>query len=88
MIGASDSRILRRHLLPHLVPTLLVWGAIAVATNILLEVGLSFIGVGVQPSTPTWGSLLATAWGTVYYAAQLRPRPDARGRRSSRPPRS
>jgi peptide/nickel transport system permease protein len=66
MIGASDWRILRRHLLPHLIPTLLVWGAIAVATNILLEVGLSFIGVGVQPSTPTWGSLLATAWGTVY----------------------
>jgi len=66
MIGASDSRILRRHLFPHLVPTLLVWGAIAVATNILLEVGLSFIGVGVDPSTPTWGSLLATAWGTIY----------------------
>jgi ABC-type dipeptide/oligopeptide/nickel transport system permease subunit len=66
MIGAPDSRILRRHLLPHLVPTLLVWAPIAVATNILLEVGLSFIGVGVQPSTPTWGSLLATAWGTVY----------------------
>ena len=66
MIGASDSRILRRHLLPHLAPTLLVWAPIAVATNILLEVGLSFIGVGVQPSTPTWGSLLATAWGTVY----------------------
>ncbi len=66
MIGASDLRILRRHLLPHLVPTLLVWSTLAVATNILLEVGLSFIGVGVQPSTPTWGSLLATAWGTVY----------------------
>ena len=71
MIGASDGRILRRHLLPHLVPTLLVWGAIAVATNILLEVGLSFIGVGVQPSTPTWGSLLATAWGTVYSPQSL-----------------
>ena len=66
MIGTSDWRILRRHLYPHLVPTLLVWAPIAVATNILLEVGLSFIGVGVQPSTPTWGSLLATAWGTVY----------------------
>jgi peptide/nickel transport system permease protein len=66
MIGASDFRILRRHLLPHLLPTLLVWGAIAVATNILLEVGLSFIGVGVQPSTPTWGSMLSTTWGTIY----------------------
>lgn len=66
MIGASDARILRRHLLPHLLPTLLVWGGIAVATNILLEVSLSFIGIGVPPSTPTWGSLLSTAWGTIY----------------------
>ena len=88
MIGASDWRILRRHLLPHLVPTLLVWAPIAVATNILLEVGLSFIGVGVQPSTPTWGSLLAHGVGNGLLAAELRPRPDARGRRSSRRPRS
>ncbi len=66
MIGASDWRILRKHLLPHVMPTMLVWGAIAVATNILLEVSLSFIGVGVQPSTPTWGSMLSTAWGTIY----------------------
>ena len=66
MIGASDFRILRRHLFPHLVPSLLVWGAIAVGTNILVEVSLSFIGVGVEPSTPTWGSSLAAVWGTIY----------------------
>lgn len=66
MIGASDLRILRRDLLPHLVPTMLVWGAIAVATNILLEVSLSFIGVGVEASVPTWGSMLSQAWGTIY----------------------
>jgi ABC-type dipeptide/oligopeptide/nickel transport system permease subunit len=66
MIGASNRRILRRHLFPHLVPTLLVWSAIAVATNILLEVGISFVGVGVQASTATWGSLLSTTWGTIY----------------------
>jgi peptide/nickel transport system permease protein len=66
MIGASDTRILRRHLFPHLVPTLLVWGAIAVATNILLEVSLSFIGIGVPADVPTWGSLLSNAWGTIY----------------------
>ena len=66
MVGASDWRILRRHLLPHLLSTLLVWGAIAVATNVLLEVGLSFLGAGVQPQTPTWGSLLSTTWGTVF----------------------
>jgi peptide/nickel transport system permease protein len=66
MVGASDWRILRRDLLPHVVPTMLIWGAIAVATNILLEVSLSFVGVGVQPFTPTWGSMLSQAWGTLY----------------------
>jgi ABC-type dipeptide/oligopeptide/nickel transport system permease subunit len=66
MVGGSDWRILRRDLLPHLVPIMLIWGAIAVATNILLEVSLSFIGVGVQPLTPTWGSMLSQAWGTIY----------------------
>jgi peptide/nickel transport system permease protein len=66
MTGASNWRILRRHLFPHLVPTLLVWSGIAVATNILLEVGISFIGAGIQASTPTWGSMLSTTWGTIY----------------------
>jgi ABC-type dipeptide/oligopeptide/nickel transport system permease subunit len=66
MVGASHWRIMRRHLVPHLAPTLLVWAAVAVGTNILIEVGLSFIGVGVQVSTPTLGSLLTTVWGTVY----------------------
>ena len=66
MVGASTSRIIRRHLLPHLVPGLLVWAAIAIAANILLEVGISFVGVGVQASTPTWGSMLSTTWGTVF----------------------
>ncbi|HZQ81054.1 MAG TPA: ABC transporter permease [Gaiellaceae bacterium] len=65
MVGASHWRILRRHLLPHLAPTIIVWAAVAVATNILLEVGLSFIGAGVQVSTATWGSLLAGPWGTI-----------------------
>ena len=66
MVGASDFRILRRHLLPHLVPTMLVWGAIAVGTNILLEVSLSFIGSACSRRRRRWGSLLSTAWGTLY----------------------
>jgi ABC-type dipeptide/oligopeptide/nickel transport system permease subunit len=66
MVGASTWRIIRRHLLPHLVPSLLVWAAIAFAANILLEVGISFVGVGVQASTPTWGSMLSTTWGTIF----------------------
>jgi ABC-type dipeptide/oligopeptide/nickel transport system permease subunit len=66
MVGASRWRTLRHHLLPHLVPTILVWASVAVATNILLEIGLSFIGAGVQVSTATWGSLLSTTWGTLF----------------------
>ena len=66
MVGASNGRILRRHLVPHLAPTLLVWAGVAIGTNILAEVGLSFLGVGVQPSTPSLGSLLSTVWGTIF----------------------
>ena len=66
MVGASHTRIIVRHLLPHLAPTVLVWGAIAIGTNILLEVGLSFIGIGVQASTATLGSMLSETWGTIY----------------------
>ena len=65
MIGASNNRIMWRHLMPQVVPTLLVWSAIAVGTNILLEVGLSFVGVGVPVAAPTMGSMLATSWGTI-----------------------
>jgi peptide/nickel transport system permease protein len=65
MVGASHRRIMTKHLLPHLTPTILVWAAVTVGTNILLEVGLSFIGVGVQPQIPTLGQLLSTTWGTV-----------------------
>ena len=68
MVGASNWRILRRHLMPHLAPILLVWGAVAVGTNILAEVGLSFLGIGVQASTPSLGSLLSEIWGTIYNA--------------------
>jgi peptide/nickel transport system permease protein len=74
MVGASNWRILRRHLMPHLTPVLLVWGAIAVGTNILAEVGLSFLGIGVQASTPSLGSLLSTIWGTIYNTAPYDPK--------------
>lgn len=74
MVGASNWRILRRHLIPHLAPVLLVWGAIAVGTNILAEVGLSFLGIGVQASTPSLGSLLSTIWGTIFNAVPYDPK--------------
>ena len=57
-IGASSWRILSRHLLPHLVPTILVYGTLGIATTVLLEASLSFLGVGVQPPTPSWGKMI------------------------------
>ncbi|GAA4010071.1 ABC transporter permease [Deinococcus rubellus] len=57
-VGASGSRILRRHVLPHLLPTALVWGSLGIGTTVLLEATLSFLGVGVQPPTPSWGGII------------------------------
>ncbi len=65
MTGAGDWRILRQHLLPHLGPTLSVYAMLLLATNVLLEAGFSFLGVGIQLPTASWGSLLATSWGTA-----------------------
>jgi peptide/nickel transport system permease protein len=61
MTGASDWRIMRSHLLPHLVAPIIVYSTILVATNILAEAGLSFLGLGIKPPTPSWGNLLAQA---------------------------
>ena len=57
-VGASSGRILARHILPHLIPTALVWGSLGVSTTVLLEATLSFLGVGVQPPTPSWGGII------------------------------
>jgi peptide/nickel transport system permease protein len=57
-LGASTSRILFRHILPHLVPTIIVWGTLGISTTVLLEATLSFLGVGVQPPTPSWGNII------------------------------
>ncbi len=57
-IGARDSRIILRHILPHLVPTAIVWGSLGTATNVMLEASLSYLGIGVQPPTPSWGGMI------------------------------
>jgi peptide/nickel transport system permease protein len=68
MVGAGDARIVRSHLLPHLVPAMIVLATIGVAQNILAEAGLSFLGIGIQEPTPSWGSLLSLA--PQYYLTQ------------------
>jgi peptide/nickel transport system permease protein len=57
-LGAGHSRILFMHILPHLVPTAIVWGTLGIATTVLLEATLSFLGVGVQPPQPSWGNII------------------------------
>ena len=56
--GASDTRILVKELLPNIMPTLVSFGLIAVATIIVLEGSLAFLGLSVQPPTPSWGNML------------------------------
>jgi peptide/nickel transport system permease protein len=57
-LGAGTGRILFRHVLPHLVPTIIVWGTLGISTTVLLEATLSYLGVGVQPPTPSWGNII------------------------------
>jgi peptide/nickel transport system permease protein len=57
-LGASSARILLRHILPHLVPTIIVWGTLGISTTVLLEATLSYLGIGVQPPTPSWGNII------------------------------
>jgi peptide/nickel transport system permease protein len=61
MTGASDFRIMRSHLLPHLVAPIIVYSSLLVAQNIIAEAGLSFLGLGIEAPTASWGTLLATA---------------------------
>jgi len=57
--GCSAIHIMLRHILPNLMPTLLVLATLQVSTVILLEASLSFLGVGIPPPTPAWGLMVA-----------------------------
>lgn len=57
-LGAGHARILFLHVLPHLIPTAIVWGTLGIATTVLLEATLSFLGIGVQPPQPSWGNII------------------------------
>jgi ABC-type dipeptide/oligopeptide/nickel transport system permease subunit len=58
-IGASDARLIFRHVLPNVLPTVIVLAAMSTANTIMLEAGLGYLGVGVPPPAPTWGSMIA-----------------------------
>lgn len=56
--GATNFRILARHILPNVLASIIVWASLGVAGAILAEAGLSFLGLGTQPPTPSWGSMV------------------------------
>jgi len=63
-LGASNTRIMSREILPNLVAPIIVYTSLILPTNILYEAALSFLGVGVQPPTASWGQMIASASGT------------------------
>jgi len=60
-LGASDRRIIFREMLPNLVAPIIVYATLTIPGNILFEAALSYLGVGVPQSTPSWGRMLADA---------------------------
>ncbi len=58
-LGATPSRLLLRHLLPNALPTIVIMGALATSSTILLDAGLSYLGLGVPVPTPSWGRMLS-----------------------------
>jgi peptide/nickel transport system permease protein len=78
-LGASNTRIMFREILPNLVAPLIVYSTLIIPQNILLEAALSFLGVGVQPPDASWGAMIADAtsifdsawWYMVFPGATL-----------------
>jgi peptide/nickel transport system permease protein len=60
-IGARDSRLILAHLLPNVLPVMIVAASLALGQIILIEAALDFLGLGIQPPTPSWGNMLTNA---------------------------
>ncbi len=66
--GARTWFILRRHLLPNALPTLLVAASVLASSAVIISASLSYLGLGTQPPTPSWGNMLRSAYDVVYDA--------------------
>jgi peptide/nickel transport system permease protein len=58
-VGASDTRILLQYILPNVIPTIIVIASLQLASAILVEATLSFLGFGIPPPAPSWGAMLS-----------------------------
>ncbi len=70
-IGAGDLRLIGRHMLPNALPVMIVAASLAVGQIILIEAALSYLGLGIQPPTPSWGNMLSNAQQYFYHSAWL-----------------
>jgi peptide/nickel transport system permease protein len=65
VLGYSNTRTIFKHILPNIISPVIIISAGNFATAILIESGLSFLGVGVQPPVPSWGSMLKDHYGYI-----------------------
>ena len=70
-LGASPARIVSRHILPTAIPAVVVQGTLGMAGAIIAEASLSFLGLGVQPPTPSWGTMLDAGRSHLFDAPHL-----------------
>jgi len=70
-LGARDMRVIARHILPNIVQPLIVQSAIGMATAVISEATLSFLGLGIPPPAPSWGSMLNDGRGHLFDAPHL-----------------
>ena len=70
-VGAKDLRLIVRHLLPNVLPILIVAASLGVGQIILIEAALDFLGLGIQPPTPSWGNMLTNAESYFFHSGWL-----------------
>jgi peptide/nickel transport system permease protein len=78
VVGAGNARILVRHVLPNVAPTMVIWGSQVIPGFVIMEAALSFLGLGVRVPTPSWGNMLSEAqqvyrtnWTNVFFPGFL-----------------
>ncbi|MCA9413998.1 MAG: ABC transporter permease [Candidatus Omnitrophica bacterium] len=67
-LGFSPFRVMFRHILPNIAPTLIVVATLGLATAIIAEAALSFLGLGIQPPDPSWGNMILSGYTKIRYA--------------------
>ena len=70
-VGASNTRIVLRHILPNVLPVMIVSASLGVGQIILTEASLDFVGLGVQPPVPSWGNMLLNAQSYLFHSIWL-----------------